>query len=253
MGVHVEASIIYSKGNENEVIQVAEAVSDISPTIPLQVMRFLPFGYASITLEPSIGEAEKLCASLRKYADCVYLFNSPGTELLHTYCPKCSSLLIEREFHEPMGSRLIKPWESYTCTCGNSVPVKRIDTNQSFSEIDFMDGHGISQAFRMVHAVLACLGILDDELMNAWGNNNLMDVVWRDVSDTKTLMQIQHMIQQPYSYLEFIELIAKKAKAQKKGKRSLLICVLALKLFILLQQKTEVIRHIIAWDLLSLL
>ncbi|WP_243684028.1 radical SAM protein [Methanosarcina barkeri] len=59
MGVHVETSVAYSKGNEDDVIKVAEAVSDISSTIPLHVMRFLPFGYAPIELEPSVGEAEK--------------------------------------------------------------------------------------------------------------------------------------------------------------------------------------------------
>lgn len=69
MGVHVETSVVYSRGNEEDVIKVAEAVSDISTTIPVQVMRFIPFGDAPIELEPSIGEAESLCASLRKHVD----------------------------------------------------------------------------------------------------------------------------------------------------------------------------------------
>jgi pyruvate-formate lyase-activating enzyme len=59
MAVHVETSVAYSKGNEDDIIKVAEAVSNISSTIPLHVMRFLPFGYAPIELEPSVGEAEK--------------------------------------------------------------------------------------------------------------------------------------------------------------------------------------------------
>jgi len=180
-------------------------------------MRFLPFGYAPIKLEPSVGEAEKLCIALRKHIDYVYLLNSPGTELLHTYCPKCGSLLIDREFREPMGSRLVKSWVSYTCNCGKNVPVEGTNTSEHSSEVDFMDGYRISQAFRMVHAVLACFGILDDKLMDLWGNNKLMDI-WRDISDAKTLMKIHNMIQQPNSYLEFIELIAEKANVKKKGK-----------------------------------
>ena len=208
MGVHVETSVVYSRGNEDDMIKVAEAVSDISPNIQIQVMRFLPFGDAPIELEPSVGEAENLCTALRRHVDYVYLFNSAGTELLNTYCPKCGGLLTEREFYGPMGSRLIKPWISYTCNCGNSVPVKGITATESFSEEGFMGGYRISRAFGMVHAVLTCLGILDDyKLMDIWGK----------ISDTETLMQVHHMIQQPYSYLEFIRLIAEKANMPEKG------------------------------------
>lgn len=208
MGVHVETSVVYSRGNEEDVIKVAEAVSDISPTIPVQVMRFIPFGDTPIELEPSAGEAESLCTSLRKYVDYVYLFNSPGTELLNTYCPECGSLLTEREFYGPMGSRPVKPWISYACDCGKTVPVKGKTATESFNEEGFMGGYRISRAFGMVHAVLTCLGILDD--------SRLIDI-WRKVSDSGTLMQVHHMIQQPYAYLEFVRIIAEKANVPEKG------------------------------------
>jgi len=106
--VHVETSVVYSRSNEDDAIKVAETLSDISSTIPVQVMRFIPFGEAPIELEPSIGEAESLCAALRKHVDYVYLFNSPGTEFLNTYCPECGSLLIDREFHGPHGIQASK-------------------------------------------------------------------------------------------------------------------------------------------------
>ena len=107
-----------------------------------------------------------------------------------------------------MGSRLVKPWISYTCNCGNSVQVKGTTATKSFNEEGFMGGYRISRAFGMVHAVLTCLGILDDcKLMDIWGK----------ISDTETLMQVHHMIQQPYSYLEFIRLIAEKANVPEKG------------------------------------
>jgi len=217
MGVHVETSVAYSKGNEDDVIKVAEAVSDISSTIPLHVMRFLPFGYAPIELEPSVGDAEKICFDLRRYLDFVYLFNSPGTELLNTYCPECGSLLIEREFHRPFGSRLVKPWVSHKCSCGGRIPVQGKATTEVFSEVGLMDSYNTSQAFSMVHAVLTCLGVLDDyKLMDIWGEDKLMDV-WSKVSNPKTLTQIHDMIRQPYSYLEFIKFIAEKANMPEKG------------------------------------
>jgi len=217
MGIHVETSVVYSKGNEDDVIKVAEAVSEISSNIPLHVMRFLPFGYAPIELEPSVGDAEKICSDLRRYLDFVYLFNSPGTELLNTYCPECGSLLIEREFHRPFGSRLVKPWVSHTCSCGGSIPVQGKAATEGFNETGFMDSYSISQDFSMVHAVLTCLGVLDDyKLMDVWGEDKLMNV-WSKVSDSKTLTQIHNMIRQPYSYLEFIRFIAEIANMPEKG------------------------------------
>ncbi|AKB81585.1 hypothetical protein MSBR3_1007 [Methanosarcina barkeri 3] len=217
MGVHVETSVVYSKGSDDDVIKVAEKVSEISSKIPLHVMRFLPSGYAPIELEPSVGDAEKICPALRRYLDFVYLFNSPGTELLNTYCPECGSLLIEREFHRPIGSRLVKPLVSRTCICGSRIPFQGKAASESFSEVGLMDSYSTSQAFSMVHAVLTCLGVLDDyKLMDIWGEDKLMDV-WNKVSDPKTLTQIHNMIRQPYSYLEFIEFIAKKADMSEKG------------------------------------
>lgn len=217
MGVHIETSVVYSKGNEKDLIKVSETLSNVSPNIPMHVMRFLPFGYSPIELEPSIGEAEKLCISLHEHLNYVYLFNSPGTELLNTYCPKCNSLLTEREFHGYVGSRLVSPWENYKCNCGNSIPVKGKTGCVSLSELNLMDGYKRSRVFSMVHAVLMCLGVLDDcKLMDVWGGNKLMDV-WENISDIETLRHIYNLIRQPYSYLEFIELIAEKANMQKKG------------------------------------
>lgn len=235
MEVHVETSVVYSKGNEEEVIKAAEAVSEVSPTIPLQVMRFLPFGYAPMELEPSIGEAEKLCSALRKHVDYVYLFNSPGTELLGTYCSKCGHPLIEREFQEFMGSRFIKI--SNKCSCGNNIPVRGTPSNERFWEESFADGNKKIQAFRMVHAVLTCLDIRDDKLVDFWMDDKLMEV-WREVSDVKTLAYIHKMVQQPDSYLDFIELIAKKADVPKKGE----------KLVSFIRTRLELVRNLAAED-----
>jgi len=208
MKVHVETSAVYSRGNEDDLLQAAKTLSEISPMIPLQLMRFIPFGNAPLELEPTIGEAERLCKALREHMDHVYLFNSPGTELLYTYCPQCGRLLVEREFHGPMGSRLLKPWRDYACSCGHSVPVKGTAADENFSESGFMGGYRISRAFGMVHATLICMGILDERKMLE---------VWRDISDAETLMKIHQMIQQPCSYLEFIRLIAEKAGAEHQG------------------------------------
>jgi len=210
MGVHVETSVVYSRGKEDDVLQVAKTISEISPEVPVQIMRFIPFGDAPLELEPSVGEAEKLCKILKEHIAHVYLFNSPGTEMLHTYCPGCGNLLAEREFYGPMGSKLLKPWTNYTCNCGYSVPLTGSTARESFSESGFMGGYRISRAFGMVHAVLTCMGILDERKMLE---------VWKEISDSDTLMKIHHLIQQPYSYLDFIQLISEKAGTQEQGKQ----------------------------------
>mgnify|MGYP002408978606 FL=1 len=171
-------------------------------------MRFIPFGDAPLEQEPSIGDAERLCRAIREHMEYAYLFNSPGTELLHTYCPQCGSMLAEREFHGPMGCRLLKPWTDYACRCGHNVQVKGTAASENFSEAGFMGGYRISRAFAMVHAALICMGIFDE--------GKLLEV-WREVSDAETLMKMHRLIQQPYSYLEFIRLIAKKAGAEHQG------------------------------------
>ena len=208
MGVHIEVSAVYLKGNEEDVIQVAKTLANISTSIPLQVMRFLPFGDAPITLEPSIGASERLCNSLHDHLEHVYLFNSPGTGLMDTFCPECGEIITEREFYGPMGSRLLRPWTNYTCECGHDIPVTGTGAIESFSESGFMGGYRISRAFGMVHAVLTCLGIPEEERMLE---------VWKEISSSEALMDIHHMIQNPTSYLEYIRLIADKASVQEKG------------------------------------
>ena len=157
-----------------------------------------------------------MCIDLRKQLDFVYLLNSPGTKLLHTYCPKCGDLLIEREFQDSMGSRLVSV--RYKCSCGNNIPVEGTAANESFRETDSIDSYKIIQTFRMVHAILTTLGIRDEKLVDFWMDNKLIDV-WREISDTNSLMQIYNMVQQPYSYLDFIRIIANKSNVPKKGEK----------------------------------
>ncbi|WP_269848863.1 TroA family protein [Methanosarcina horonobensis] len=88
------------------------------------------------------------------------------------------------------------------------MPVKGITATECFNEEGFMGGYRISRAFGMVHGVLTCLEVLDD--------SRLIDT-WEKISDSGTLMQVHHMIQQPYAYLEFVRLIAEKAGEPEKG------------------------------------
>lgn len=159
-GVHVEVSLVSMHGGEHEVIRAAEKIAAISRGIPLQVMRFIPFGDSDLGLEPTIYESEALCDRLRTMLSWVYLFNSPGSSYLTTHCPDCQNPCIEREFFGPMGSHRIGNAVK-TCTCGYTVPIRGMISDEIFSEPGMMGGYRITRGLEMIWAILHCLQVND--------------------------------------------------------------------------------------------
>lgn len=157
-GVHVEASIMYLNGGEDEVLGAARHLATISPAIPLQVMRFVPFGDAGPGEEPTILESESLCDALHDILPWVYLFNSPGTRCLDTVCPSCGGTIFAREFYGPMGARTIHARDGARCSCGFSVPVKGEIAAVNFDEPGMLGGYRPTRAIEMVEAIRCCLG-----------------------------------------------------------------------------------------------
>ena len=168
-GVHVEVSVVYRKGGDAEVLAAAQRIAAISREIPLQVMRFVPFGEAFLADEPTIYESEQLCDRLREVLSWVYLFNSPGTRYLDTVCQACGKTCISRDFYGPMGAHITGVPKT-TCTCGHVLPVKGTVAGTLFSEPGMMGGYRITRGLEMIWAILACLGINDQAtLSRIWG------------------------------------------------------------------------------------
>lgn len=168
-GVHVEVSAVYRQGGEDEVLDSARAIAAISPDIPLQVMRFVPFGDAGLGEEPTIYASEELCNRLRGILPWVYLFNSPGTTHLKTFCPACGKPCIEREFFGPMGSHLSGKAQT-VCACGHALPVRGAASPEVFYEPGMMGGYRVTRGLEMVWAILACLGVQDQAVLaRTWG------------------------------------------------------------------------------------
>ena len=149
--VYFEVSIPHVKGNEAELTRVAKFLSKLSRQIPMQVMRFIPFDSASVELEPSIGESEKLVEELREYLDYVYLFNSPGTKYLNTKLDKFS---IKRRFYGPMGAHIIS-------TTGKPAHIVGNICKNDFEEDGFFGGYRLTRAIEMVVGILNVLGVKD--------------------------------------------------------------------------------------------
>jgi pyruvate-formate lyase-activating enzyme len=173
-GVHVEVSCILTRDNHEEVRSLARHVSGISRRIPLQVMRFIPLAMADISLEPSIREAEGLCAELGELLDYVYLFNSPGTEYLHTPCPECGEIAFKRDFYGPMGAKLITsdgagPMGNACHSCGRSLDIVGKPARTFYQEGDFEGGYPFTRALEIIEAMLIAMGVSEKStVVRAW-------------------------------------------------------------------------------------
>ncbi len=208
-GVHVEVAAIYMKGLENEVRKIAAFVASLSMDIPLQIMRFVPFGEAVMEFEPSIRESESLCRELKKQLSHVYLFNAPGSEFLDTCCPDCGRTMISREFFGPMGSRNIETsMPGNVCSCGKKVAIKGTYALERYNEYGFFGGYRTTRAFEMLHAIMVCIGADDPEKLSA---------LWFHLIETDYLRAFHELVQLPESYGEIIDYLAKRAGQEENG------------------------------------
>ena len=198
-GVHTEASCVHKKGREQEVEALARHVSRISQDIPFHVMRYVPLEDTSADLEPSIRESEELCEFLRTFVKHVYLFNSPGTRFLSTFCPSCNELLFRREFYGPMGAKLkvnaIAPEPHHCPSCQTGISVRGAIAPYSFQEEMFEGGYPFTRALEILESILIAIGV-----------TRKSDVVhaWDQVLGCNTFPQLHRDIQVPKSFLDLV-------------------------------------------------
>ncbi len=179
--VYFEVSIPYIKGQENEVTNTAKFLSKLSRKIVLQVMRFIPFGDAESSLEPSIKESEQLVERLKTYLDNVYLFNSPGTKHLDTVE---NNGFIKRQFWGPMGAHIISYKNPVDSIVGN---ISSVD----YQEDGFLGGYRITRATEMVLGILNLLGVKKLSI--------IADIVSKILTDNTFLLEF-HKSQDDESY-----------------------------------------------------
>lgn len=198
--VHVEVSCMVSRNNWEEVRSLARHIASLSRRIPLQVMRFIPLAAADISLEPSIRESEELCAELGETLDYVYLFNSPGTELLHTTCPQCGEVVFKRDFYGPMGAKLIasagKALQENICpTCSRHLNIIGAPSRTAYQEGDFEGGYPFTRALEIVEAMLIAMGV---------NQKSTVVLAWEDFLSQDSLKVFHKAIQHPKTYIEMV-------------------------------------------------
>ena len=197
-GVHVEISSILMKDNARDLLDLAKFIAQLSPAIPLQVMRFIPFESADISQEPGVREAEAFCFELRKTLPFVYLFNTPGTTLLHTACPNCNHTVYKRNFHGPMGA---KPYEVPEVSlqdglcpqCRQGLNMMGVSPQTPYQERDFQGGYPFTRALEMVEAMLIAMGVKE---------KSKLATAWESLLGKEGLKKLHHTIQTPYTYIQ---------------------------------------------------
>ncbi|MDR3539553.1 MAG: radical SAM protein [Desulfosporosinus sp.] len=212
-GVHVEVSCMLKTDNMEEVVDLAEIIAQISQDIPLQLMRFIPLEGADPSLEPSIRDAEDLYLRLRESLNYIYLFNSPGTNYLNTFCPHCGEVIYKRDFYGPMGAKLTFPeigsGQKNICPkCGRTIDMKAAPAEIKYQEGAFEGGYPFTRALEMMEAILIAIGVTDKKKVVQ---------VWEEVLCHEGLNKLHHDIQNFESYLGTIRHFGELTKTENKA------------------------------------
>ncbi|HAG12010.1 MAG TPA: radical SAM protein [Desulfotomaculum sp.] len=171
-GTHVEVSCTYKKYDEPGIGKFAAWLTESDYNIPLQIMRYIPLEEAAPEFEPTINEAECLCRALKQTLNHVYLFNSPGTEYLNTYCPECGNVLIARDFYGPMGAKTKKinsSSEGKCLQCNNLISIPGLQPRDGYKEKAFEGGYPFTRALEMIQAILIASGVVKlSDVVKVW-------------------------------------------------------------------------------------
>jgi len=211
-GVHVEISCMYRKNEEEDLLNLARRIANISPNIPIQVMRFIPMEDVDPALETSIREAEAICRVLHECLRYVYLFNSPGTDYLTTYCSHCGEWIFKRDFYGPMGARLKGSRVSLqadmdgktSCSaCGTVVPFetnKMRSQTDFFREPDFQGGYPFTRALEILQSIVIAAGV---------NEQSAVIHVWNEYANQKMLHKLHLDVQNPDAFIAMIRSIGR--------------------------------------------
>lgn len=208
-GIHVEISVVYRKGREDEVEKTAWFIASLSRQIPLQVMRFLPFGNGDPDDEPTVMSAESLCRRLQQDLDHVYLFNTPGTALLDSVCPRCGQTIMARGFFGPMCANLYQARPGGRCGCGYQLPLQgKIHADDQHRISGYFGGYRTVNAMNMIRSILGILCVKD---------KTVADTVMADAVRTDLIDGLYARLNRIDDYLDAVDDFARKTGTQKRA------------------------------------
>lgn len=207
----VEVAAVYVKGRESEVLETAKLVASISKRVPFQMMRFIPFAGANTADEPSIREAEALCEEVGKHLEYVYLFNSPGTRYLNTYCPECGETVVRRGFNGPMCAHVAEYREDGVCECGFRLPFTgRFEKESGAQVLGYFGGYKTIQSLESIQTVLAFLGERNPAVIAS---------VLQEILRTDFIEGLYERTKEVDSYLDTVDYYARLAGRTREARR----------------------------------
>jgi len=121
-GVWVEVTYLVIPGvNDDEYIEVVDAVARIGRDVPLHITRFRP-DHELLDAPPTpVDRLEEVWRYARRELDFVYIGNVPGHPAQHTYCPRCGYALIRRAGDRVVEVRLR---DGKCPRCGYELPMR---------------------------------------------------------------------------------------------------------------------------------
>jgi pyruvate-formate lyase-activating enzyme len=207
--VFTEVATVHVKGRENELKELAGRVAAISKDIPFQVMRFIPLAGADSEDEPSIKESEILCEELKKIMNYVYLFNSPGTDFLNTYCPECGKIIVRRGFNGPMCSHVAEYKKDGICDCGFKMPIK--GKFEGETDVQILGYYGGYKSISGLESTQTTLGFLKER------DTHVISHVLQELLKSNYFKDIYEKTKRIDSYLDTIDHYARLAGRTKEA------------------------------------
>lgn len=205
-GTHVEVACMERADNREDTRMLAEMLADISPSMVLQLMRYMPFEDADPKLEPSITSTETFAKELRSILPFTYVFNTPGTRGLDTCCPVCGETVIVRDFYGPMGARLIEADEEKSQSevrcgrCGANVAISGAISPPELRERDFKGGYPFTRGLEIIESMCLSMGAATRAEVVA---------VWEHLLANGQLHELHHGIQNIDGYFGLIRQFGK--------------------------------------------
>jgi len=120
--VHLEITLLLIESQNDDVDELQQYfafLKGLNPNLPLHISRYFPRYKLKIseTSEQLLNNVVKLAQEHLNY---VYIGNVGATEFQNTYCPKCKTLLINRQHFD---TKIFELNDGHCVNCGKSIPI----------------------------------------------------------------------------------------------------------------------------------
>lgn len=133
LGKHIELNYTVIPGINDSENSIKQLGNLLPKTIPIRICKMRPSYKLSSVTPHKIDELSKIKDVLLKNHKYVYIGNVRGTEHGSTYCPRCTAILIERDWFEVKSNNITND----SCpSCGYSIYGEGLSNNRDQSLID---------------------------------------------------------------------------------------------------------------------